>query len=83
MAFRWPWQHAGDNGWFASSGKGTASDPAVPLFDGGPASQAELLAGLDRFSATKESIDELVVQLKISNGYMSHAFDIEINEEDL
>lgn len=39
--------------------------------------------GLNMFSSLKESIDEMVVQMKILNKYMAEGFDNEIKEEDI
>lgn len=38
--------------------------------------------GADRAASLQESVDELVVQLKILNSYMSHGFDMDITKED-
>ncbi len=38
---------------------------------------------INRHSHLKESIDELVLQMKILNKYMAEGFDNEIKEEDL
>jgi len=39
--------------------------------------------GLNMFSSLKESIDDLVLQMKILNKYMAEGFDNEIKEEDI
>jgi len=38
---------------------------------------------IDRNSALQESIDALVIQMKILNRYMAEGFDNEIKEEDV
>jgi hypothetical protein len=37
----------------------------------------------DEFASLKESIDDLVIQMKILNKFMSEGFDMEITEEDI
>lgn len=59
-------------------------DGEAILIDGdNPIPVTQTADDINRFSCLKESIDEMVVQMKILNRYMAKGFDEEIKEEDI